>query len=792
MNSKFYEDKWNLFSLAVIKFPIILLLVSGYVSAQKSDFLNLDLPAQSVLLHYNKNNETYPLKIVDTSHYSNVFGEIRKYRVFFPLSYFTNLHKRYPVIYFLHGWSQRYFGSVGDNYASYDSGIDNNGDNIESFVKNNDVIVVKLDGYDRSQNEKFNIRPYNIGQSSPTYRQFVLYFPEIVSVIDRTLRSKADRNHRAISGLSMGGFMAFWIAGKFPDLVAVTGSFCGSSEFEVGPVDMPVEYRHSDMYKNYEHTRVRLHYGDRDFVRSYHQDLNKNWAGVLPHYSYKEYNSDHSVCGMKDMFGFFVSSFEKPIPNPARWNHIDLYPNFNIWNYNITSDRNIPGFTILENVSKRGFNISVRRFIPNGEFINYVKTEVVTAPIYERNQIYNVKIVNAFNKKVKERKIKADDKGKLSIKLDGSYQSVYISKYKNTSQINFVSYKIYNQEWVQKGEKIKLGVALNNIGFNDLKNIKLSIKSACKSVEILKTISTIDLLQIDSVEDNYLHPFEFIISSDTLKLIRFQLKVSSFGNDFQEFSFEVPIWSFQKEKVEFMIADGKVFTVAKAGIDSAKIFLGMGNGDGVANPGESIVILVKDSGRNYRTEVSADQFINSNGENERKTDNWFSYDFGGASAKYSVPVISSFCPDGHIIRAAVKYLRPTIKPNHISVESLVEFTVRGLDKTPPAIAWYDVSANNTLLIKFLEGSRVKKVKVFCIPYFQDTDNSFSGENKQQVKEFQIELNDSGVDGDILANDGVFSFKIAQTIFCAYKIRVESYDLNKNKSSLLLEKTIYLY
>lgn len=68
--------------------------------------------------------------IMDSRHYSNVFGEIRNYRIFLPPGYFANSQKKYPVIYFLHGWSQRYFGDGGPEYAAFDKGNQNNGDNI--------------------------------------------------------------------------------------------------------------------------------------------------------------------------------------------------------------------------------------------------------------------------------------------------------------------------------------------------------------------------------------------------------------------------------------------------------------------------------------------------------------------------------------------------------------------------------------------------------------------------------------------------------------------------------------
>src|SRR5690606_40347994 len=68
---------------------------------------------------------------------------------------------------------------------------------------------------------------------------------------------------------------------------SAAGNFCGSPEFVVGPRDFPVEYRHLDMYNNYGGVNVRLHYGDKDFIRDYHRDMNAVWTQVIDNYSYK-------------------------------------------------------------------------------------------------------------------------------------------------------------------------------------------------------------------------------------------------------------------------------------------------------------------------------------------------------------------------------------------------------------------------------------------------------------------------------------------------------------------------
>ncbi|MCB0689923.1 MAG: hypothetical protein KDC53_25460, partial [Saprospiraceae bacterium] len=304
-------------------------------------------------------------KIVDAQHYSHVFGEIRNYRIFLPPGYHKNSDKKYPVIYFLHGWSQRYFGSGSDRYSEYDQGEDNHGDNIEKFVSQHDVIVVKSDGYNRSENEDYYVRPYNIGPVE-TNRQFPIYYEELIHHIDEEYQTLPDRGHRAISGLSMGGFMSYVIAAKYPHLFSAAGSFCGSPEFVIGPKDMPVEYRHLDFYHNYDGMNVRLHYGDRDFIQDYHEDLNRVWLHTMENYSCKIFPGDeHTTSGMGEMLSFLLSTFQDPPVKPSRWTHTDIYPDFNVWNYQVTSDRHRPGFTTLENVDTKGFKISVQEYLPD-------------------------------------------------------------------------------------------------------------------------------------------------------------------------------------------------------------------------------------------------------------------------------------------------------------------------------------------------------------------------------------------------------------------------------------------
>ena len=421
--------------------------------------------------------------IIDSRHYSNVFGEIRNYRIFLPPGYYELPEKNYPVIYYYHGWSQRYFGSTNHDSPGIDRGTDNEGDNIENFVSSHEVIVVKPDGYNRSPEETYYLRPYNISPVE-TNRQYPLYFPELVSHIDENYRTISDRNHRAISGLSMGGFMTFWIAGKYPHLVSAAGNFCGSTEFFVGPKNYPVEYRHIDMHKNYQGLNVRLHYGDRDFIRGYHQDMNRTWTQVMDNYQYKIFEAEHTTCGLAEMYEFILETFENPPSKPAMWHHTDVYPSFNVWDYQIQSDRNRPGFTVLENVDQRGFRCAVREFLPDGPLMPYVQVTVITPPLYEPNKRYTINDVDPNNSKKDQIEIYSDHEGRLKIPLNGGYHEIGINSSMKVPNLTLASYKIKSAQWALQNQEVELSISLLNKGNATAKGVSARLIPSRKTTTI--------------------------------------------------------------------------------------------------------------------------------------------------------------------------------------------------------------------------------------------------------------------------------------------------------------------
>ncbi len=706
-------------------------------------------------------SQTNSVTIIDSRHYSNVLGENRNYRIFLPPGYYNTPQKRYPVIYFYHGWSQRYFGSTSHTSKGIDKGGDNDGDNIANYVETHDVIVVKPDGYNRNPDDEYYLRPYNVSPVE-TNRQFPIYFPELVEYIDAGYNTIANRDHRAISGLSMGGFMTFWIGGKYPHLISAAGNFCGSTEFWVGPKNFPVEYRHLDMYNNYNGMNVRLNYGNKDFIRCYHQDMNKVWTRVMDNYEYKIYDAAHSTCGLSDMFDFLLETFENPPEKPEIWHHIDVYPQFSVWEYNISSDRNVSGCTILENVNKRGFRCSVREFLPDGELMPFVNLSVTTSPVYEKNQQYIINDTDHKGGKNSQKVIRSDDSGRLKINLNGSLHEIGINPMDAPPNICIASFEIENMSWATQKKNVSISIKLLNKGGANAEGVKAKLLATKNSTKIIHDESEYGSIAIGEIKDTHI-PFTFFVQSDSFEIEKFKLVITDKNNNEWTGFFEIPLRTDQPEIKNFEIADGKLFTVAEAGNDTAIVYLGTGNGNGVANPGESIVILIKDQDKYWRTYLyTSDKYVNPFGINIRISDNWGSYDHVGGSAKYSVPVLSSDCPEEHMVDFFAEYWLPDY-PYHIIKRGKVKIKVTGKDDTPPKVRWVQISEDNVIQVRIYDGSKIQSVIAKLI----------SIDNPDQF--FEVELKDNGTEGDREERDNVFSKKIPDRKFGLYNVEIEAAD-----------------
>jgi Putative esterase len=595
--------------------------------------------------------------IQDHTHFSQVFGETRNYRIFLPPDYAAS-GKRYPVIYWFHGYGERFNKTLPDR--NYDRGTDYGGDTIGAFVATHDVIVVKWDGYNPRFPGDDYPRPYNVSPVE-TDRQFPLYFPELVAFIDAHYRTIADRQHRATAGLSMGGFMSFWIAGKYPDLVSSASNFMGSSEFFVGPRGFDVEYRHDEMYGNYEGVRTRLVTGSRDFIQFYHRQMNAIWQYARDWHETEEFDADHGTPGMAKTLAFHMHAFAHPLPRPAVWNHADVYPNFTVWGWEIASDRKQPGFTWLENVSASGFRSSVRQWLPDGAAIPSVKLWIATGRLYPPHTPQVVTIIRVRDGQVRRQTLAADSEGRLNLELDGEEYEVGIS---SGAVLALSGYQLQGAAWATAGSPVRALVRFWNKGAAASQPAALRWASPNPGVEFAPATSELPAIPAGQSMDV---PVTFVVK-DTQRAI---VKILAMEGD-RPAALEIPLFPPAPSFADFHIADGQTVRVFQHAVQKSRLALGEGNGDGKANPGERVAILIPEDDLYRAAELFTNDACVDN--TLRVSDVWSDYDHVGASAKYSLPLIRADCPPGHVIHLLARVLLPN-KPNHIVRYAAMELKV---------------------------------------------------------------------------------------------------------------------
>ena len=159
--------------------------------------------------------EIQALPLADTIEVmSQAMGRAIKNVVTMPEAYFTyNQAARFPVLYLLHGA----FGCYSDWSKKAD---------LHQLADKYNVIIVCPDGQDSW---------YIDSPVDPTMQFETYVSKELVEYIDSHYRTHANRFMRAITGLSMGGHGALFLAFRHPDVFWSCGSMSGCMDFTPYP-----------------------------------------------------------------------------------------------------------------------------------------------------------------------------------------------------------------------------------------------------------------------------------------------------------------------------------------------------------------------------------------------------------------------------------------------------------------------------------------------------------------------------------------------------------------------------
>ena len=562
----------------------------------------------------------------DVTHRSQVFNASRAYQAVLPPAYPTS-QKRYPVIYWFHGYEH-----PSDEIAAQ----------IAAFVATHDAIVVRVGPAD-------------------TVGLFPLYFPELADHVDQSLRTIADRDHRGVTGYSMGGFVAFWMAAKYPGLIGSASSFMGATEAPAGPAGFDVEYSLADLYGNYDGVRTRLVTWTRDSSRFYHRQLNAIWNFARTNHETEDFDSPQNASAIARTLDFHLLAFDHPLLRPPVFNHADAYPNFTVWGWQVTSDRRRPALTVLENVSPAGFRSAVREWVPGGAAIPEVKLSIATPPRVPPGSSHAVTYVRLRDGKVRSVTIKADALGRLNFELDGDAYEVGVGA---QPQVALSGYEIEDAAWATAGKPVKLRVQFRNKGPARSGTTAIQWESPNPGVKLETPASRLFAL---APGESALLPLTFTVDDPARAVVKI-VAVTGAGH----LAFDVPLFPAAEPVTDFQIADGRTVNAWQHAVRRADIRFGEGNGDGHAAPGETFAVLLPD-GESLR---AAELFTNDAcvDNSLRASDSWTGYDHVGAAARYSLPAIRQSCEPGHVVHMLARVVIPNAPDHRVRYASL-EFPV---------------------------------------------------------------------------------------------------------------------
>ncbi len=167
----------------------------------QSFYLPKDVPHGDVRLHW---------------YHSKTTGAVRNCLVYTPPGYDTQTDKKYPVLYLQHGSGESELGWTMQGKVNFVL------DNLIAKSKAVPMIIVMDNGYAAKPGAA---EPHRPGGQDNKFADLVLN--DLIPLIDRDFRTIANRQNRAIAGLSMGAGQAMRIGLSNLDTFASIGAFSG-------------------------------------------------------------------------------------------------------------------------------------------------------------------------------------------------------------------------------------------------------------------------------------------------------------------------------------------------------------------------------------------------------------------------------------------------------------------------------------------------------------------------------------------------------------------------------------
>lgn len=570
----------------------------------------------------------FPLSVysfTDESHHSKTFGADRFFRVFTPVGYDTgNNSKRYPVIYYFHGCGGSYRSSGTYSYKDYGLVVPtavgrsynkeyeypNNAD-FENYSNQREVIIVSVDG-------KIDGIPGGCGVYFPSqaenwignYYNFSVYIRELFEVVDSRYNTKKGAQFRAISGLSMGGNIALWVAAANPHLFSSASEFCHSPNFyDVGAPAFQTTIDVQQLWRNFNGLPFRHSTNDRDYLRFYSEELSAIYSGAG--FENEFYLADfckHHAARVDLQFDFHLSHFSLQKKDIPCFSYINLYPKFEIWGYELASSKTGNGWIYLHSVTKNGLGLYTRKRLPWGKALSTFGISLTTPAIYIPNGAYSISRYDYQNNIFTTQEVTADSKGRLSLYSSGGMGE----------EIGIIGKELQPPVLVLT-DTINENIYLNNCAKTALSFDVVNLSSSVQKVDFWVSTKNSDLLSILSKSKRVILPARSKVRVDSLFVCRGTylanyknkgyIKISSsiegviqdrdcllqvtVKNQSQHTEpFAIKIFDSTSERLPLF---RYVWGEWKAPLTSGIIIEGSGNGNGKAEMGETFSIWIQPS-----------------------------------------------------------------------------------------------------------------------------------------------------------------------------------------------------
>jgi hypothetical protein len=401
------------------------------------------------------------------------------------------------------------------------------------------------------------------------------------------------------------------------------------------------------MGRNYVGLPIRQHIGVKDFLRQHDLGIDREFKAQelwyeAWHYGVNTFDGFHTVANVDGQFDFHMRHFRMPVAPPPAWSHIDVYPDFDIWGYSFHSDRDQAGFTCVDEASKSGMRVTTRKWLPDGPSIPAATLDISTDALYSPDADYTLARLALDDLSVSSETTRADGDGRVRFSVSGAGEVLGIHTAGDAGLIAVADHRLDTgspRAW----EVIRVTPVLFNVGGASVAAARVELVSQIADVEVLDPVRDVGALAPGEVSQDA--SFRIRCRSVDLEVARMKFLVSHDGET-RTYLLDIPFYSTTDDLTEYRLADG----ITLRQDDDSDASFGVGNGDGVADPGEWVSVLAqsdRQDGAWYGLSLFTDDpYV----DRSRERSVWrHRPDWSGTARRVSEVYIRPDCPVGHEI-----------------------------------------------------------------------------------------------------------------------------------------------